>query len=60
MAVPHLCLVLGGARSGKSRYAEAMLVPAAGERVYIATAQAFDGEMRARIEETGRRGVQRS
>lgn len=39
-------LVLGGARSGKSRHAEALCV---GERHYIATAQAFDGEMRARI-----------
>jgi adenosyl cobinamide kinase/adenosyl cobinamide phosphate guanylyltransferase len=56
MAVPHLCLVLGGARSGKSRYAEAMLASAAAERVYIATAQAFDDEMRARIaQHQGRR-----
>jgi adenosylcobinamide kinase / adenosylcobinamide-phosphate guanylyltransferase len=40
-------LVLGGARSGKSRYAESM---AAGERHYVATAQAFDDEMRVRIQ----------
>jgi adenosylcobinamide kinase/adenosylcobinamide-phosphate guanylyltransferase len=39
-------LVLGGARSGKSRFAESL---AAGEKHYIATAQAFDDEMRARI-----------
>jgi adenosylcobinamide kinase / adenosylcobinamide-phosphate guanylyltransferase len=39
-------LILGGARSGKSRFAESL---AAGTRHYIATAQAFDDEMRNRI-----------
>jgi adenosylcobinamide kinase/adenosylcobinamide-phosphate guanylyltransferase len=39
-------LVLGGARSGKSRHAEGLCT---GERHYVATAQAFDDEMRARI-----------
>jgi adenosylcobinamide kinase / adenosylcobinamide-phosphate guanylyltransferase len=39
-------LILGGARSGKSRHAESL---AQGERHYIATAQAFDDEMRDRI-----------
>jgi adenosylcobinamide kinase / adenosylcobinamide-phosphate guanylyltransferase len=41
-----ITLVLGGARSGKSRHAEALCL---GERHYIATAQAFDDEMVARI-----------
>lgn len=45
--------VLGGARSGKSRHAqvvaEAAAVPPEGSLIYIATAQAFDDEMRDRI-----------
>jgi adenosylcobinamide kinase / adenosylcobinamide-phosphate guanylyltransferase len=44
---PRSILVLGGARSGKSRYGENLL--AEREAVYIATAQAFDDEMAARI-----------
>ena len=39
-------LVLGGARSGKSRFAESL---SHGKRHYVATAQAFDDEMRDRI-----------
>jgi len=42
-------LVLGGARSGKSRYAETRVIEAGGDRVYIATAQALDDEMHERI-----------
>lgn len=46
-----MTLILGGARSGKSDYAEtlaATLAPA-GDVLYVATAQAWDDEMRTRI-----------
>lgn len=42
-------LVLGGARSGKSRYAQARAEAHPGDLLYIATAQAFDAEMEERI-----------
>ncbi|MGE4431037.1 MAG: bifunctional adenosylcobinamide kinase/adenosylcobinamide-phosphate guanylyltransferase [Sphingobium sp.] len=42
-------LVIGGARSGKSRYAQARAEASGLKPVFIATAQAFDGEMRDRI-----------
>ena len=51
MPEASLTLVLGGARSGKSRHAEALIEASPGPWTYIATAQAFDDEMRARIAE---------
>jgi adenosylcobinamide kinase/adenosylcobinamide-phosphate guanylyltransferase len=43
-----LTLILGGARSGKSTYAEALAHRLGGRVLYVATAQALDDEMRAR------------
>jgi adenosylcobinamide kinase/adenosylcobinamide-phosphate guanylyltransferase len=42
-------LVLGGARSGKSRFAQAQAEALSGDLIYLATAQAFDSEMEERI-----------
>jgi adenosylcobinamide kinase/adenosylcobinamide-phosphate guanylyltransferase len=44
-----IILITGGARSGKSVRAEARAKAFAGKPVYIATAEALDGEMRERI-----------
>ncbi len=46
--LPRVTLVLGGARSGKSRFAE-QLIEAQGQGLYLATAKPMDDEMWNRI-----------
>jgi adenosylcobinamide kinase/adenosylcobinamide-phosphate guanylyltransferase len=47
--VGRLILVLGGARAGKSAYAEQWARAAGGRVLFVATAEAGDDDMRARI-----------
>lgn len=52
-----LTFIIGGARSGKSRHAEELVTALPAPWTYIATAEAYDEEMRARIaEHRARRG----
>jgi adenosylcobinamide kinase/adenosylcobinamide-phosphate guanylyltransferase len=46
----NLILVTGGARSGKSRFAQAQVEKHPGQLLYVATAMGSDDEMSARIE----------
>ncbi len=49
MPLPLLSLVLGGASSGKSAFAERLVTQTGRTRVYVATAQGFDIEMKTKI-----------
>ncbi len=46
----RIYFITGGARSGKSAFAERLAGRLPGKRAYLATAQALDAEMAARIE----------
>lgn len=51
----EITLIIGGGRSGKSSYGEALAQTINGERIYIATAEVTDSEMAKRIEAHQRR-----
>ncbi len=58
MTGASVSLVLGGARSGKSRHAESLVMVVPPPWLYLATAEPGDAEMAARIaEHRARRGV---
>ena len=47
--LPKSTLVLGGAASGKSRFAENLLLTSKLDPVYLATSRSFDAEMETKI-----------
>lgn len=46
----HLTFVTGGARSGKSRYAQMLALEHSSDPVYVATARIWDKEFRERVD----------
>lgn len=49
IALPPLTLILGGAASGKSTFAERLMIATGRPLTYVATGRAFDDEMRDKI-----------
>lgn len=52
-----LTLILGGARSGKSSYAQSLAEGSGKSVTFIATAEALDEEMSIRIQKQDRKSV---
>ena len=48
--VSKIILVTGGARSGKSKFAEELIKKRANNTVYIATCEPFDDELKSRVQ----------
>jgi adenosylcobinamide kinase / adenosylcobinamide-phosphate guanylyltransferase len=54
----RIILVLGGARSGKSAFAEGLMDASGLKKAYLATGQVFDSEMESRVDlHKARRGT---
>ncbi len=54
----RIILVLGGARSGKSAFAEQLVNDSGLDKIYLASGQVFDGEMEQRVaQHKARRGA---
>jgi len=49
MTLPKLTLILGGATSGKSAFAESLVLDTDLTPIYIATAQVYDDEMATKV-----------
>lgn len=59
MNAGRIVLVLGGARSGKSAFAEGLIDASGLKKAYLATGQVFDSEMESRVDlHKARRGAE--